>query len=38
MPCAIRHTFFNKGLANGVDAVVLARLGVHRDLTMVAKS
>ena len=35
---ALRHTFFTEGLANGVDAVVLAELGGHRDLTMVART
>jgi integrase len=38
MPYALRHTFFTEGLANGVDAVVLAELGGHRDLTMVART
>ncbi len=38
MPYAIRHTFATEGLANGVDAVVMAELMGHRDLTMVAKT
>jgi integrase len=38
MSYALRHTFFTEGLANGVNAVVLAELGGHRDLTMVART
>jgi integrase/recombinase XerC len=37
MPYALRHTFATECLVNGVDAVTVAELMGHRDLTMVAK-
>jgi integrase len=36
MPYALRHTFATECLVNGVDAVTVAELMGHRDLTMVA--
>jgi integrase len=37
IPYAIRHTFAAQALRNGVDALYVAELMGHRDLTMVAR-
>lgn len=36
-PYAFRHTFATEGLKSGVDAITVAELMGHRDLTMVAR-